>query len=149
MLKDFLDLLRCLNEYKVKYLIIGGYAVSFYGEPRYTKDIDIFVLASSTNSKNLLKSLREFGAPCDNIKSSDFERPGTLFVFGIPPGRVDILNRVKGVVFENIYKSRTKAKLSGVRINYISLNDLIKTKKAAGRPQDLVDIQKLRQVLKN
>lgn len=149
MLKDFLGLLRCLNKHKVKYLIIGGYAVSHYGEPRYTKDLDVFVLASLENARKLIKALNEFGAPCDNLEAKDFAKKGTLYVFGISPSRVDILNRVKGVVFEKAYAKRNTVKISGVRTNYISLDDLLKSKKAAGRPQDLVDIDKLKKFKKS
>jgi ribosomal 50S subunit-associated protein YjgA (DUF615 family) len=144
MNSDFKDLLRCLNEYKVKYLVIGGYAVSFHTEPRYTKDLDIWIEASKVNAKKTIKALEDFGAPVSNLNEADFEKAGTLYVFGIAPNRVDILNRVKGTSFANAWKNRTVSKIGKLEINFISKEDLKKQKKAAGRLQDLVDLEKLK-----
>lgn len=149
MNSDLIELLRCLKEYKVKHLIIGGHAVIHYSEPRYTKDLDLWVEASLTNAKRLIASLARFGAPVDNLSVDDFARPGTLYVFGIPPNRVDVLNRIKGATFAAAYKRKQLLEISrGLKVPIIELVDLIALKKAAGRPQDLIDLEKLKVVLK-
>jgi hypothetical protein len=101
MFPDFLDLLRVLEKHKVQYLIIGGYAVGLHGEPRATKDLDILVNPTRKNAKALLAALTEFGAPVSDLTVKDLSTPGLLYVFGINPLRVDILNRIKGVKIES------------------------------------------------
>ena len=143
MNSDFRELLRLLSENKVRYLVIGGYAVSYYAEPRYTKDLDIWVEASSINAKRLIKALSEFGAPVDNLETSDFEKEGLVYVFGVPPNRVDLLNGVKGTPFTSAWKSRNIVNLGDLKVPFISREDLIKVKKKANRAQDREDIRKL------
>jgi hypothetical protein len=143
MNSDFRDLLHCLNECKVKYLVIGGYAVSYHAEPRYTKDLDLWVEASPANSKKIHKALQKFGAPTDNLLELDFAKPGTLFVFGLEPNRIDILNRAKGATFANAWKNKVTVKLDKIAIPFISKSDLKKLKRAMGRKQDLLDLENL------
>jgi hypothetical protein len=143
MNSDFKDLLRSLNVHGVKYLIIGGYAVSYYSEPRYTKDLEIWVEASLENSKKIIKALKKFGAPTDSLLEGDFAESGTLYVFGIPPSRVDILTGVKGVSFVTAWEDRNIVKLNNIKIPFVSIGHLKKLKKKAGRPQDLLDLEKL------
>ena len=149
MNSDFKDLLRCLNAYRVRYLIIGGYAVSIHAEPRYTKDLDIWVEASKSNASKLLKALQEFGAPTNNLIETDFAKPGTLFIFGIEPNRVDILNQIKGASFKKAYENRSRFVLDDFKFNCISAKDLIKLKKLASRPQDLADIENIQRALRS
>ena len=144
MFQDYLDLLQCLNDNKVKYLIIGGYAVIQYAEPRYTKDLDLWIEASMPNAKKILKALTSFGAPVDNLTIEELAKPGLLFVFGVPPLRVDILNKASGCTFESAWSSRNKIQLDGISANFISKENLIKLKKKANRPQDLADIESLK-----
>lgn len=141
---NYLDLLRCLNGAKVKYLIIGGYAVIYHSEPRYTKDLDIWIEASAQNARRTIQALREFDAPIDNLTVEDLETPGLIYVFGLPPLRVDILNKATGCSFASAWKARAKVKIDGVLANFIDKAGLIKLKKAAGRPQDLADLEKLK-----
>ena len=149
MNSDLIELLHCLNEFKVKYLIIGGHAVIHYSEPRYTKDLDIWVAASATNAKRLIAALNKFGAPVDNLSVQDFIRPGTLFVFGLPPNRVDILNRIKGSTFANAYKRKSFVLIAkGLKVAMIGLKELLAVKQATARPQDLIDAEKLKVALK-
>jgi hypothetical protein len=143
MSSDLKELLGCLNRHRVKYVIVGGYAVMKYSEPRYTKDIDLLVEASVANSKKVIAALVEFGAPVDNLSQNEFANAGTMYFMGVPPNRVDILTRVKGARFPQIYKSAQKGMLFGVAVRFIAKEHLIKTKKAAGRPQDLLDLAKL------
>ncbi len=143
MNSDFKDLLRLLNVHHVKYLIIGGYAVSYYTEPRYTKDLDLWVEASKINSKKLILALKKFGAPTDNLIEDDFSKKDTLYIFGIPPNRIDILTGVKGVSFAKAWGDREMVKLGNIKIPFVSKEHLKKLKKKAGRPQDLLDLEKL------
>jgi hypothetical protein len=143
MNSDFKELLQYLNENQVKYLIIGGFAVIKYTEPRYTKDIDIWVEASEKNAKLLFKALDKFGAPLDNLTADDLAHPGTLFIMGVPPNRVDIITRLKGLRFSSAWKKRVISKVRNLELCFISKEDLIKAKQLAGRPQDLIDLRNL------
>jgi len=143
MNSDLIELLQCLNEYKVRYLVIGGQAVIVHSEPRYTKDLDIWVEASKQNSKKLVEALEDFGAPTNALKADDFVRPGTLFIFGIEPNRVDILNAPKGTTFKSAYTNKKVITYEGVKVPFIGLAELIKLKRAAGRKQDKMDLEKL------
>ena len=148
MNSDFKDLLHCLHTARVRYLLIGGYAVMHYSEPRYTKDLDIWVEPSVRNSKALYRALEKFGAPLTNIDPTTFKEPGVLYICGLPPARFDILTRVKGVDFETAWKRREKGTFGGKPTYFISLEDLIEAKEAAGRLQDKLDLSKLRPLLK-
>ena len=143
MNSDLIELLQCLSEFKVRYLLIGGHAVGVHSEPRYTKDLDIWVEASKLNAKKLISALTMFGAPTNSIVAADFAKPGTLFIFGIEPNRVDILNHIKGAQFKVAYARRLVIQLEGASVNCISLPDLIHLKKLANRPQDRQDLKKL------
>ena len=144
MHSDFLELLQLFAKHKVKYLIIGGYAVGIHAEPRATKDLDLWVEASLPNGRKLLKALVEFGAPTDNLTASDIGEPGLLYVFGIAPLRVDILNRVGNEVFAVAYKDRKVVRAGKIEISVVSKTILKRMKRAAGRPQDKADLKKLR-----
>ena len=148
MNSDLIELLSLLNEFKVKYLVIGGQAVILYSEPRYTKDLDIWVEATKTNAKKLVKVLKDFGAPSNSISEDDFSKPGTIFIFGIEPNRVDILTKVKGATFAPCYKNKTVVKVDGVKICFVSIEDLIKIKKATNRSQDRLYLVNLKIGLK-
>jgi predicted nucleotidyltransferase len=143
MSSDLKELLDCLNQHRVKYVIVGGYAVMKYTEPRYTKDVDLLVEASVANSKKVVAALTAFGAPVSNLRPTEFSEEGTMYFMGIAPARVDILTRVKGAKFADIFKTSQEGELFGVKVRFISKANLIKTKKAAGRPQDLLDLEKL------
>ncbi len=143
MNSDFKELLSIFNETQVKYLIIGGYAVSEYAEPRYTKDLDIWIEASEENGERVHKSLKDFKAPLFDLKPSDFAQEGSFYQMGRPPVRIDILMSIEGMSFENAWKNRLPIDFFGVQANFISLDDLIQSKILAGRPQDLIDVENL------
>jgi hypothetical protein len=143
MNSDYLELLQCFADFKVRYLIVGGYAVIHYAEPRYTKDLDIWIEASDLNGKRVLKALTQFGAPVANLTVSDLAKPGLLYVFGIPPLRVDVLNRLKGANFAAAWETRKRFTISGVGCWYVDKKTLIKLKRAAGLPQDKADLERL------
>ncbi len=143
---DYLELLQLLNFHKVRYLIIGGYAVINYTEPRYTKDLDLWIDCSINNAKKTLKALSEFGAPVANLQVDDLAKPGLIYVFGAPPLRVDILNRVSGATFKNAWDNKKVIKLDKVKANFVSLAVLKRLKKSASRPNDLADLEKLNKI---
>ena len=143
---DFLELLRVFAKHKVAYAVIGGYAVGIHAEPRYTKDLDILIVAEKKNAKALLAALSEFGAPISNLSVDELATPGLLYVFGIPPLRVDILNRIVGVNVKALIKRAKKIKIADTSLKVVTIADLIMLKKLAGRKQDLADIEKLKAV---
>ena len=143
MHSDLLDILRAFSRYQVEYLIIGGYAVAFHAEPRFTKDLDIFVRASSANAPRVFNALRSFGAPLIGLTTQDFEQEGYFYQMGAPPVRVDILMSISGVTFEDAWARRVEATLGDISAFFIAREDLIAAKKAAGRPQDLLDVETL------
>jgi hypothetical protein len=143
MNSDFKELLSIFNELGVKYLVVGGYAVAAHAEPRFTKDLDIWVETSNENAERVFNALRSFGAPLGGLTENDFSQEGSFYQMGMPPARVDILMSIDGVRFEDAWMNRVEADFDGVIANLISRTDLIAAKKAAGRPQDLIDIDNL------
>ena len=145
---DFKELLSVLNGRKIRYLVIGGYAVSLQAQPRATKDLDLLVSPDAANVAALYAALAEFGAPLGGLKAADFMEPDTFFRMGVPPLMVDILPAVQGVDFEGAWERREEMEIdsqSGLRVPVISRHDLIATKLAAARPQDLIDVAALRE----
>jgi hypothetical protein len=143
MNSDFKDLLKLFNEYKVRYLVVGGYAVMKYTEPRFTKDLDIWVEANPKNARAVFRTLRQFGAPLVNLTEEDFAKEGTFYQMGRPPARVDILMSITGVGFDRAWRNRMMSDFEGVPAYVISRADLIANKRALGRPQDLADLGSL------
>jgi predicted nucleotidyltransferase len=141
--QDFKEFLKSLNDNGVHYLIIGGYAVAFHGHPRYTKDIDIWVGMDSENAANIVKALEQFGFTSLGLKESDFLVPDQIVQLGFPPKRIDLITTASGVDFETCYDSRIQTEIDGIIVNFIDLENLKRNKKAAGRHQDLADIESL------
>jgi hypothetical protein len=144
MNSDFKELLKIFAERKVKYLIIGGYAVAKHAEPRYTKDLDIWIDNSTENAERIYGALKEFGAPLTNITVEDFTFPTLVFQIGIEPSRIDILMGLKELDFDECWERRAISKIGELEIYFISLDDLIFNKQLAGRPQDLLDAENLK-----
>jgi len=141
---DLIDLLRLLNENQVKYLIVGAYAVIYYAEPRYTKDLDIWVEPSKKNAQKLWKALAEFGAPLENVTIADFQNPEIVFQIGVEPNRIDILMGIEGLTFKTAWKRRLKIQFDSVKVSILSIDDLITSKIMAGRLQDKLDLKYLK-----
>ncbi len=146
--EDYKEMLQCLLEEKVKFLLVGAYALAVHGFPRATKDIDFFVWANQENAANLIRALAKFGAPLDSMSESDFASEGIVFQIGNGPRRIDILTNISGVTFERAYSNRTSIFLEGMEIPVISIEDLILNKRASGRSQDLVDVENLTSAVK-
>jgi predicted nucleotidyltransferase len=140
---DFSDLLRIFNDHNVKYLVIGGYAVVQYAEPRFTKDLDLMISTDSRNAEAVYDALKEFGAPLIGLTPKDFSEEGFFFQMGVPPIRVDILMGIPGIQFDKCWKRRVEVDFDGLKVLFISKKDLIASKRAAGRPQDLIDAELL------
>jgi hypothetical protein len=144
MTRDFKDLLRTLNANAAKYLIIGGHAFGVHLEPRTTKDLDLFIRSDPENAKAVFRALVQFGAPLQDMSEADFI-DGTTFQIGQPPDRIDILQRIDGVTFDEAWANRIDGNIDGeVPAYVISKDDLIRNKLASGREQDLLDVKKLR-----
>jgi Nucleotidyltransferase of unknown function (DUF6036) len=140
MFRDFKELLSVLNAHRVKYLVVGGYAVSLHAEPRATKDLDVLIGPNAENGNAAFAALAEFGAPLGGLTAKDFTEPGSFFRMGAPPVMVDILSSIKGVDFDQAWERRFEFPVEpGLNVSFISRADLLAAKLAAGRPQDLAD----------
>mgnify|MGYP002395898276 CR=1 FL=1 len=139
---EFLTFLRLLNQSGSKYLLIGGYAVAHYGYVRATGDMDVFVECSKENARTLTDACKEFGLG-DSVSEETFLVPGQILRFGLPPMRLEILNEISGVSFEDCWKSKKELQVEGITIPIISLEDLLKNKRASGRTKDQIDIEQL------
>lgn len=142
--KDFKEFIKLLNDNGVKYLIVGGYAVGFHGYPRYTKDLDIWLLVSEDNAEQVHKSLIQFGFGSMGLKKEDFLKPDDFIQLGYPPNRIDLVMSCDGIEFESSYKSKITVIVDELEINFIDLENLRKNKLASGRPQDLADLDNLK-----
>jgi hypothetical protein len=141
--KDFREFIELLNSNKVKYLLIGGYAMALHGHPRYTKDLDIWIESGKENALNILKALEDFGFGDLEVSSEDFLKTGMVIQLGYPPNRIGLINSPDGVDFDICYKSRIEIVIDDLKINLIDLENLKKNKRASGRLQDLADLEKL------
>lgn len=140
---DFRELLNLFKKHNARYLIVGGYAVMKYSEPRYTKDIDLLIAIDYENANSVFSALKEFGAPLTNLTPEDFTQKEYFYQMGRPPLRVDIMMSIPGINFEEAWKNRVIVNLDGLEIPFISRSDLIVSKKTSGRPQDKIDIERL------
>lgn len=138
--KDFEELLRLFNKNKVKYCIVGAYAVAFYGEPRYTKDMDIFVGPDRENARRIITSLTEFGFKRLALGEKDLIRKGTIVQLGYEPVRIDLITSIDGCAFEEVWENRAIGTYGKEKVLFIGFEELIKNKKKSGRKQDSVDI---------
>jgi hypothetical protein len=145
--KDLKELLLAFNEHGVEYLVVGGYAVGVYSEPRATKDLDIFIRPDVQNTEAVFRALQAYGAPLDGLSPADFRNePGAVFQIGVPPFRIDILQSIDGVAFDEAWKARVEALVEGeIPAHIISKEHLILNKLMSGRPQDLADVNAIQE----
>ncbi len=129
----------------MRFLVVGGYAVTFHARPRFTKDLDIWVEPTGANGSRVFAALAQFGAPLQThgVSPQDFATPGTIYQIGLPPSRIDILTAVDGLQFLPCWERRVAAHYGEVAVAYLSREDLIVNKKKVGRPQDLEDVRAL------
>ena len=140
---DFRDLLALLNEHKVEYLIVGGYALAFHGAPRFTGDIDVFVRPDPKNAQRVLDALAAFGFRFPNLDERDFQDPNKVVQLGVPPVRIDLITSISGVSWEEAEASKEPGRFGDVPVCYIGRKQYIINKRAAGRKKDLADIEAL------
>jgi len=140
---DFKEFLRLLNAHQVEYLLIGGYAVGYYGYPRATADMDIWIAIRPDNARKVVAALREFGFDSPDLSTETFLSEWQVIRMGVPPVRIEIATTISGVNFRECYAEKVVDELDGVKVNLISLKHLKANKKASGRHQDLADMEYL------
>jgi hypothetical protein len=145
--EDYKEMLQILLNNKVKFLIVGAYAMGAQGYPRATGDFDIWVEPSTENSINVYNSLAKFGAPLEQINTKTFIEKRIIFQIGIVPRRIDILTYIDGVEFDTAYKNRDTIEIEGITVPFLSKTDLIKNKEATGREKDKLDADYLKKNL--
>jgi hypothetical protein len=141
--KDSKEFIESLNSAKVKYLIVGAYAVGYHGHPRTTGDMDVFIEVSDANARQIEAALSAFGFSSLGLTAKDFLEPDTIVQMGLPPNRIDLVTGIDGVEFEEAWASRVDDTLDGVPVHLISKELLIRNKRAAGRPKDVADAHAL------
>jgi hypothetical protein len=152
MYQDYKDLLSAFQSHGVKYLVVGGFAVIYHAQPRFTKDLDLFIKPSVENARAVYAALADFGASLDGIRAEDFADSNSLFRFGREPKGFDLLPVIPGVDFDAAWERRVEVAIdiaTGLRANFISATDLIASKLASGRPQDLADADAIRTAMKS
>ena len=140
---DFKEFLKLLNFHQVDYLLIGGYAVGYYGFVRATGDMDIWVRISPNNAKNIVNALIEFGFAVPNLSAELFLKEEQIIRMGVPPLRLEILTTISGVVFTECFKNRLVVQIDDLDVNMINLEDLKRNKSASRRLKDLLDLENL------
>ncbi|MGD0653086.1 MAG: hypothetical protein ABSA16_01965 [Thermoguttaceae bacterium] len=140
---DFKDFLKLLNEEKVEYLLVGGYAVGFHGYPRATKDMDIWVAVNPENAERLVRVFHRFGFSPKSISPTSFLNEKKVIEIGIDPVRIDVIMSISGVSFSECYAQKVDFVYEGININLINLEHLKINKRATGRLRDLADVEEL------
>lgn len=143
--QDFADIITCLNRRNVSYVLVGAFAMAYFGYRRATGDIDILVEPSLENSQRVIDALKEFGAPQTSLSvpNNYFSHEGNFYQIGIPPNRVDIITQISGVPYANAKSHATLGNIAGLNIPILSLELLIRNKMASGRAKDLIDLEEL------
>ena len=141
--RDFLDLLSAFNAHDVRYLVVGGIAYSAHVEPRYTKDLDVWIDSTPDNALRAWNALAKFGAPLRDVTPQDLATPGVVYQVGVPPRRVDVLTSLLAVTFAEAWPQRLQTEYDGVPVSVIGRDDLIRNKRAVGRQRDKDDVRRL------
>ncbi len=144
--EDMKDLIRIFKRKKVDYMLVGGFAVNYYGYVRTTQDIDILVFPSPVNAGKTAKALQEFGFGNKGVSKELFETEGTAIHLGLEPNRIDILTGLKGISNSDIFRNKKVIKYKGLILNVISLNDLLRCKRSSKRLKDLADAEELEKI---
>ena len=142
---NFADFLKSLNANHVEYLVVGGYAVGYHGFVRATGDLDVFVRLSRPNAGQLLAAFKDFGFDDPELTVAVLLEAGKIVRIGVPPLRLEVMNGISGVTFDECYPRRVEETIAGVRVCFIDRENLLRNKQAAGRPKDLADIAALTQ----
>ena len=145
--KDFKELLESFNARGIDYVVVGGYALAFYGAPRYTGDIDLLVNRDPANTQRIVAALADFGFASLELTAEDFQNPDQIIQLGVPPVRIDLVTSIDGVSWPQAWNGKVEGSYGDTPVWFISREDLIANKNASGRPQDLADLQALRKRL--
>ena len=144
--EDLSQLLRAFHAHKIEYLVVGCYAVGIYSEPRATGDLDLFISASISNSEAVYRALSDYGAPLAGLTPADFRNdPNSVIQIGHAPARIDIVQAIDGVDFDEAWPRRIELSLEGVPVHVVSVEHLIQNKLASGRLQDMADVEAIRE----
>lgn len=146
--RDFKEFIELLNVHKVKYLVVGAYAVAIYGYPRYTKDIDIWISSESENAQKMVLVLKDFGFSSLGLKAEDFSKKDDIIQLGFPPNRIDLIMQLEGLDFLKCYESREDIVIDGIKVRFLGFEDLKNNKKQTGRFQDMADFNNLQKGIK-
>jgi hypothetical protein len=147
--KDLREFVELLNANKAEYLVVGAFAMAFYGVIRYTGDLDIFVRPTAENAERILRALSQFGFGSLGIETRDLQSPDNVIQLGVTPNRIDLLTSLSGVTFDEAWTTRTHANWDGVATHFIGVAVLIRNKEHTGRTRDLGDAEELRKRLRN
>lgn len=140
---DYRDMLLALNAARVKFILVGAYALAAHGYPRATMDIDVWVMPAVENATAIMQALRTFGAPLHSISETDFHAEDLIFQIGVAPRRIDLITSISGVNFADAFTNAIEVEIDGIKIRALSLPDLIINKRASGRTKDLADVEML------
>jgi predicted nucleotidyltransferase len=140
---DLGRLLQLLNQHGAEFLIVGGYAVAFHGHPRFTRDLDLFYRQTPSNAERVLRAFRDYGLDQLTLTIEDLLHPALNYKIGYPPNQLDLNPDVKGLTWDQAAASAVQGRLLGQPVKFLSFDALIDSKTAAGRPQDLADIEHL------
>ena len=140
---NFADFLKSLNHHGVDYLVVGGYAVGYHGFVRATGDLDVFVRRTRLNAEKLIAAFKDFGLAVPELTAAVIMEPGKIIRIGVPPLRLDVMNKISGVALSRCYRKRAEEIIAGVRVCFIDRASLLVNKQAAGRPKDLADLAAL------
>ena len=141
--EDYKEMLQCLTDERVKFLLVGAYAMAAHGYPRATMDIDVWVMPSPENGEAMLRALRRFGAPLRALTVEDLQKGDTVFQIGVAPRRIDIITGASGLQFEETFARSAEIDIEGIHVRVPSVDDLIRNKRASGRTKDLADAEAL------
>lgn len=138
--------MNAFTDLGVRYLVVGAHALAAHGIPRATGDLDLHIHATTENASLVFEALAQFGAPLEEVSTEDLSNPGTVYQIGVAPNRIDILTLIDGISFDEAWENRIEIEVDGIKVPIISREDLIKNKLAVGRPQDLADVERLKEM---
>ncbi len=141
--EDYRDMLQALADEKVRFLLVGAYALAAHGYPRATMDIDIWIMQSPENAEAVMRALRRFGTLLQNLTPQDLQRDDTIFQIGVAPRRIEIITTASGLQFDEAYANSMAVDIEGIEVHIPSVTDLIRNKRASGRTKDIADAEAL------
>jgi len=141
--EDYKEMLQCLADEGAEFLLVGAYAMAAHGYPRATMDMDVWVMPSAGNAKVVMRALRRFGAPLDELTVNDLQKDDIVFQIGVAPRRIDIITSASGLHFAEALSHARTVEIEGIPVRVLSIGDLIRNKRATGRTKDLADVEAL------